>query len=139
MSAKKNKTHYFRWTLLILTSLPIVFRFNFWPTVYIKLSPLATEDFHYVWNTQDRIYRGDLRNGKSTIEFGHLFPDEDFFMRFDWWTDKGFSRCIYVTPKWGPNLEIHLDAYGLIDTKKTNRENLSNIRQCDDPPDSFRR
>jgi len=102
MDANKVGRRYVRWILL-----PLIVLF-FWyfcsPVVAVNFSLNSEEEFHYVWNTQDRIHRGDIKHGGSAVEFGYLFPDDDFFMMFDWWTDKGFQRCVDISPKWGRTL-----------------------------------
>ncbi|RMR91345.1 hypothetical protein ALP78_03957 [Pseudomonas coronafaciens pv. striafaciens] len=90
-----------------------------------------------MWNTQDRIHRGDIRHGGSAVEFSYIFPDGDFFMMFDWWTDKGFKRCIDITPKWGSTIDIYLDDIGRIDTAKTAPEVIARLKQCPGRPDPF--
>lgn len=90
-----------------------------------------------MWNTQDRIHRGDIRHGGSAVEFSYIFPDKDFFMMFDWWTDKGFKRCIDITPKWGSTIDIYLDDIGRIDTAKTAPEVIARLKQCPGRADPF--
>ncbi len=59
-------------------------------------------------------------------------------MRFDWWTDKGAQRCVYVTPKWGRLIDIYLDEAGRIDTAKTDPDVMSRLKQCEGERDPFR-
>ncbi|BAV72800.1 hypothetical protein PCAU_0591 [Pseudomonas chlororaphis subsp. aurantiaca] len=103
-----------------------------------QLIPDSKEEFRYVWNTQDRIHRGDIKHGGSAIESGYIFPDEDFFMMFFWWTDKGFQQCIDIAPKHWATIEIYLDATGRIDTTKTGPDVISLLKQCPGGPDPFR-
>jgi hypothetical protein len=67
--------------------------------------------------------------GQSTFDLGHIFPDENFFMMFDWWSDGEIRHCIYVTPKWS-RTKIYLDGNGDIDTRKTAPEDLARVEQC---------
>ncbi|ROO13638.1 hypothetical protein BK673_00730 [Pseudomonas fluorescens] len=138
MNANKTGRRYGRWILLILVALPIAFWYFGSPVVAVNFSPNSEGEFHYAWNTQDRIHRGDIKHGGSAVEFGYLFPDDDFFMMFDWWTDKGFQRCIDITPKWGRTIDIYLDETGRIDIAKTGPDVISRLKQCTGEPDPFR-
>jgi len=138
MYANKPKVRYGRWILLLSILLPPAFWYVASPVVAVNFSPNSKEVFRYVWNTQDRIHRGDIRHGGSAVEFSHIFPDEKFFMRFDWWTDKGFQRCIDITPKWGRTVDIYLDETGRIDTIKTPPDVIARLNQCKGESDPFR-
>lgn len=138
MNANKTGRRNRRWILLILVALPIAFWYFGFPVVAVNFSPNSEGEFHYVWNTQDRIHRGDIKHGGSAVEFGYLFSDDDFFMMFDWWTDKGFQRCIDITPKWGRTIDIYLDETGRIDIAKTGPDVISRLKQCTGEPDPFR-
>lgn len=48
-------------------------------------------------------------------------------MMFDWWSDKGGSHCISITPKW-PTTEIHLDRSGNIDISEGS--GTDRFKQC---------
>lgn len=138
MSANKPKIRYGRWMLLLPTVLAPVFWYLASPVVAVNFSPNSKDEFRYVWNTQDRIHRGDIKHGGSAVEFSYLFPDEDFFMRFDWWTDTGFQGCIDITPKWGRTIDIYLDVTGRIDTAKTTPDVIARLKKCAGEPDPFR-
>ncbi|WP_346399248.1 hypothetical protein [Pseudomonas syringae] len=137
MPVHKPKIRYGRWMFLLLGILPVAFWYFSSPVVAVNFSPNSKEEFRYVWNTQDRIHRGDIRHGGSAVEFSYIFPDGDFFMMFDWWTDKGFKRCIDITPKWGSTIDIYLDDIGRIDTAKTAPEVIARLKQCPGRPDPF--
>lgn len=138
MSVNKPGIRYGRWIILLLFILPVAFWYFASPVVAVNFSANSKEEFRYVWNTQDRIHRGDIRHGGSAVEFSHIFPDEDFFMMFDWWTDKGFKRCIDITPEWGSTIDIYLDDSGRIDTAKTVPDVIARLKQCSGRPDPFR-
>ncbi|WP_371355893.1 hypothetical protein ACA087_04305 [Pseudomonas chlororaphis] len=138
MSAKKHKVRYGRWLLLILVILPIALWHFASPVVSVDFSPDSKEEFRYVWNTQDRIHRGDIKHGGSAIESGYIFPDDDFFMMFFWWTDKGFQQCIDITPKRWATIDIYLDAAGRIDTTKTAPDIIARLKKCEGEPGPFR-
>ncbi|MHC8408010.1 hypothetical protein [Pseudomonas sp. TMB3-21] len=138
MSANKPKVRYGRWLLLLLVVGPLAFWYFASPVVAVNFSPDSKEEFQYVWNTQDRIHRGDIKHGGSAVEFSYIFPDQDFFMMFNWWTDAGFQRCIDIKPKWGRTIDIYLDATGRIDVAKTGPDVIGRLEQCAGEPDPFR-
>ena len=115
--------------------------FVFWymtlPRVSVHYSKDGKDELRYVWNTQHSIDRGDMLPGEGTADIGHIFPNKDFFMRFDWWTDKGDQWCIDITPKWGTTTEVNLDKTGKIDTAKTSSEVISRLKQCKGESDPF--
>lgn len=138
-NASNTNIKYGRWALVILLVCPIVFWYLASPVVAVNFSHEGREEFRYIWNTQHRIYKGEMPiGGGATVEWGDIFPDKDFFMRFDWWTDKGAQRCFYVTPKWGRTIDIYLDASGRIDTAKTDPDIITRLKQCAGEPDPFR-
>lgn len=99
------------------------------PKVYIFYSKDGTKDISYVLNTQNRIVRGDLRPNETTGDVGHIFPNEEFFMRFDWWSAGERRHCISITPKW-PTTEIYLDRNGDIDRSKGSGTDTDRLKQC---------
>lgn len=117
---------------LILLAL-FVFWYMTLPRVAVYYSKNGKDEFRYIWNTQHRIGKGGMFPGQGTADTGHIFPDKDFFMMFDWWTKKGPHRCINITPKWGKKIEIYLDETGRIDTAKTSFDDLDRLKQCDEP------
>ncbi|WDH33664.1 hypothetical protein [Pseudomonas chlororaphis] len=138
MSAKRHKIRYGRWLFLILVILPIALWHFASPVVSVDFSSDSKEEFRYVWNTQDRIHRGDIKHGGSAIESGYMFPGEDFFMMFFWWTDKGFQQCIDITPKHWATVDIYLDATGRVDTTKTAPDVIARLKRCPGESDPFR-
>lgn len=138
MSVSKPESGYRRWMLLLLTVIPVAFWYLASPVVAVNFSPNSKENFRYVWNTQDRIHRGDIRHGGSAVEFSYIFPEGDFFMMFDWWTDKGFKRCVDITPKRWSTMNIHLDEIGRVDIDRTAPEVIARLKGCPGQPDPFR-
>nr|WP_285863693.1 hypothetical protein [Pseudomonas sp. BGr12]MDL2422397.1 hypothetical protein [Pseudomonas sp. BGr12] len=123
-------------TLLLLASL--IFWYVTLPRVAVYYSRDGTERLHYIWNTQHRIDRGDMLPGQATADIGHLFPDEDFFMIFDWWIGKGTRSCIRISPEWGKTIDVYLDPAARIDATKTGPENIAHLKQCVGAPNPFR-
>lgn len=110
--------------------------FAFWyvatPTVTVHYSKEATENLGVVWNTENRIYRsgrGGLYPGETSMDFGHIFPDEGFFMEFYWWGKKTRNHCVNITPKW-PTTHIYLDANGDIDRSEDSGTDTYRLKQC---------
>jgi hypothetical protein len=99
------------------------------PGVTVHYAENGKEELKYIWNVQDRIYKGRMQPGGGTFDSGFIFPDEDFFMQFDWWGDKGRRHCISITPKW-PNTEIYLDADGDIDMRKGSGTDVDRLKEC---------
>lgn len=138
-NVSKSKFRYGRWVLFFLLIFPIAFWYFASPVVAVNFSQDGKEEFRYIWNTEHRIYKGDMpAGGGASVEYGHIFPDKNFFMRFDWWTDKGAQRCVYVTPKWGRMIDIYLDEMGRIDSAKTAPDVIARLKQCAGEPDPFR-
>ncbi|MGE8063685.1 hypothetical protein [Pseudomonas sp. NPDC089569] len=138
MHAKKPEIRYILWIVILLIILSAIFWYTASPVVVVNFSANSKEEFRYIWNTQHRIYKGDIKHGGSAIEFGYIFPDKDFFMMFDWWTDKGFQRCIDITPKWASTIDIYLDITGRIDMSRTPPDTIARLKQCKGQPDPFR-
>ncbi|WP_429539939.1 hypothetical protein [Pseudomonas fluorescens] len=122
--------------LLLLASL--VFWYVTLPRVAVHYPKDGKEELRYIWNTQHRIDKGGMLPGQSTADIGHIFPDKNFFMMFDWWTDKGFQRCIDITPKWGSTTDIYLDGTGRIDVSKSAPDVIARLKKCEGEPDPFR-
>jgi hypothetical protein len=51
------------------------------PTVTIHYSENGREELRYIWNVQDRIYKGGMQPGGGTVDNGFLFPDDNFLWR----------------------------------------------------------
>lgn len=133
--ARKFKTRYI---ILFFVLALLVFWYAATPSVIVHYSKDGTAELHSTWDTQHRIYRERILPGQATVDTGHIFPDAEFFMVFFWWADKGFQRCIDITPTWGRKIDIYLDATGRIDIARTSPEVVTRLKQCDGEPDPFR-
>lgn len=58
------------------------------PTVTVHYAENGKEELKYIWNVQNRIYKGRMQPGGGTSDNGFIFPDEDFFMQLDWWSER---------------------------------------------------
>ncbi|MEB0224635.1 hypothetical protein [Pseudomonas sp. 10S4] len=116
----------------------LVFWYVTLPRVVVNYPKDGKEELRYIWNTQHRIDKGGMLPGEGTADIGHIFPDKDFFMMFDWWSDKKLRRCIDITPKWGTTTEINLDETGRIDTAKTSSDVIARLKPCKGELDPFR-
>lgn len=137
MSESETKLYLGRW-ITGLGCLLIAGWYLALPRVVLYYSSDGSEGFHYVFNTQHSIFRRDLMPGETTGDAGHIFPDENFFMMFDWWTDEGFQRCVDITPERWSTLEIYLDDSGEIDTVKTAPDVIARLKQCPNRSAPFR-
>lgn len=100
------------------------------PSVTIHYTKEGRNEFSYMWNVQDRIYRGHMTPGGGAIDHGYLFPDEEFFMEFSWRNISGGRyHCISITPKWR-NTHIHLDENGSIDMRKKSGTDVDRLKEC---------
>lgn len=108
------------------------------PGVIVHYSREATDELRLIWDTDDRISRERMLPGEATSELSPIFPDENFFMVFFWWTDKGFRQCIDITPKRWATIDIYLERTGKIDTEKTAPEVMARLKKCEGESDPFR-
>ncbi|RMN29214.1 hypothetical protein [Pseudomonas coronafaciens] len=137
MSASEKKAYLARW-ITGFACLLIAGWYLALPRVVIYYSADGSNGFHYVLNTQHSILRRDLMPGDTTGDAGHILPDEDFFMMFNWWADKTPPRCIDITPKRWSTLDIYLDGSGKIDIAKTDPDVIARLKSCPGQPDPFR-
>lgn len=124
----------FRRILAVLSLMisPIAFWYVATPTVTVHYSKDATENLGVVWNTDNRIYRsgrGGLHPGETSMDFGHIFPGEGFFMEFYWWGKRTRNHCVNITPKWRTT-HIYLDANGDIDRSEEGGTDADRLKQC---------
>jgi len=116
--------------------------FLFWyvtlPRVVVNYSKDGADELRYIWNTQHRIDKGGIFPGEGTADIGHVFPDKNFFMMFDWWSGKKLRRCIDITPKWGSTTKINLDETGRIDIANTSSDVIARLKPCKGERDPFR-
>lgn len=137
MSVSEKKLYLGRWVTGFVCVL-IAGWYLALPRVVIYYSNDGSKGLHYVFNTQHSIFRRDLMPGETTGDAGHIFPDEDFFMMFDWWAYNTPPRCINITPKrWG-TLDIYLDGSGRVDTAKTAPDVIARLQRCEGQRDPFR-
>ncbi len=129
MSASERRPSHIGRRVALLSLAAVAIWYYAPPKVYVFYSKDGAENISYVLNTQHTIVRGELLPGNTTGDVGHIFPDNKFFMRFDWWSDKGGSHCINITPKW-PTTEIHLDRNGNIDTSEGSGTDTDHLKQC---------
>ena len=98
------------------------------PIATLHYPKSATHDLRYIWNVQDRVYKGILPPGASTSDQGALFPKDDFFMRVDWagGTHRG---CAVITPTWR-GTDIYLDENGDFDRSEGNLTDWEQLSAC---------
>ncbi|MBX8487094.1 hypothetical protein [Pseudomonas cichorii] len=135
MNAKNIKARYVIGALVIL---PLLFWYVATPVVHVHYSEKGTDELRLIWNTQHNIHKEGMLPGQATFDTGHVFPNSEFFMVFDWWSKKGLQRCIDITPKWGGTIDIYLDESAKIDTARTSPDVIARLKQCAGEPDPFR-
>ncbi|KAA0983781.1 hypothetical protein FQ187_11785 [Pseudomonas sp. ANT_J28] len=107
---------------------PVAFWYVATPWVSIHFSDKGKGPLGFVLNTQDEIYRGDINPGEVTGGPGHIFPNDDFFMQFDW-TNAGHNHCFSVKPKW-PRTHIYIGADGVIDKSPGSGTDVDRLVPC---------
>ncbi|KAA5847321.1 MULTISPECIES: hypothetical protein [Pseudomonas] len=135
MSAKNIKARYVIGALVVF---PLLFWYMATPVVRVHYSKEGTDELRLIWNTQHSIHKEGMLPGQATYDTGHIFPNEKFFMNFDWWNKKTLRRCINITPKWGSAIDIYLDGAGRIDTVKTAPDVIARLKRCEGDSDPFR-
>ena len=98
------------------------------PRVVIYFSEEGTGELKFILTTEHDIFRWKIYPGESTGGPGHLFPDENFFMQFDW-SNQGKSRCIRIDPEW-PTTNIFIAADGTIDTGQGSGTDIDRLAPC---------
>ena len=127
---RKIVQKYKRWLWIPFVYLAIGYWDIALPTVTFHYSENGEEELRYIWNVQDRIYKGGMKPGGGTVDNGFLFPDDDFFMEISWWGKKNVrAHCVSITPKW-PNTHIYLDANGDIDRSEGSGTDSDRLKQC---------
>lgn len=112
--ASKPKRYFWRWGMVLLF-VPIAFWYLATPQVSFHFSENGQGRLGYILNVQHGISKGDIYPGETTGGAGHIFPNSQFFMEFDW-TNAGQSHCIRVKPKW-PSTDVYIGADGAIDSR----------------------
>lgn len=113
-SANEPKRHVWRWVVALLLA-PIVFWYVATPQVSFHFSDKGQGRLGYILNVQHDISKGEIYPGEATGGAGHIFPNNQFFMEFDW-NNGGKSHCIRVKPKW-PNTDVYIGAEGAVDSR----------------------
>lgn len=127
-ASEKRSRHIGRWMGLLLIG-GVAWWYVAIPRVVVFYSKDGTKKISYVLNTQHTIVRGELLPGNTTGDVGHIFPDDEFFMRLDWWNAKGLNRCVSITPQW-PTTEIHIDRNGEIDSSEGSGTDRDRLKVC---------
>lgn len=132
ISASKSLLRHCWWLWIPLSPLAAVlfWRIAVLPSATVHYPKDGREVLRYVWNVQDRIFRGRMPPGSAVSDNGFLSADEGFFMEFSWHSEKGRWHCISIIPKW-PNTHIYLDADGNIDMRKESGTNTDRLKQCE--------
>jgi len=98
------------------------------PSATLHYPSRAKKELNHIWNVQHRIYREALVPGQSSTDYGVLFPNDDFFMRVDWWGGTA-NGCAVITPTWkGTN--IYLDENGDFDRSEGNLTDWQHLAPC---------
>jgi hypothetical protein len=121
--------------LALILLLVILWKAYILPNATVHYDKNGTEELRYIWNVQHRIYKGRLPPGASTTDQGFLFPDEKFFMMFDWQNKDGRPRCVYITPSWF-GTHMYLNANGDIDHSEGSATDSDRLKPC--PSDTAR-
>ena len=128
-TAANGQKSYKRWLWILFVFLVITQWDIGLPAVTIHYSKDAKGELKYIWNVQDRIFKGRMQPGGGTRDYGFLFPDDKFFMEVSWWDDSAIRHCVNVTPKW-PNTHIYLDANGDVDRSEGSGTDSDRLKQC---------
>jgi hypothetical protein len=100
------------------------------PGVSVYYSKEGREELSYIWNVQHRIYKGQMAPGGGAFDTGFIFPDDEYFMTFDWWSTQGNGHhCVSITSRWR-NTNIYLDANGNIDLSEGSGTDSDRLEKC---------
>jgi len=110
----KPKLHFWCWVVALLLA-PTALWYVAAPQVTFHFSDKGEGRLGYILNVQHDILKGEIYPGEATGGAGHIFPNDQFFMEFDW-NIGGKSRCVRVKPKW-PNTDVYIGADGAIDCR----------------------
>ena len=135
LSVRRLKARYVLGAIVIGS---LLFWYLALPIVRVHYSKGATDELRYIWNTQHSIHKEGLLPGQATYDTGHIFPDRNFFIIFDWWSEKSLRRCIDITPQWAGAMDIYLNAAGRIDRAATSPEVMAHLKQCEGEAGPFR-
>ncbi|RZO08833.1 hypothetical protein EKG40_10755 [Pseudomonas moorei] len=98
------------------------------PRVKVYYSDEAAGKLEFVLNTQHDIFRGEISPGQSTGGPGHLFPDDNFFMQFDW-TVSQKSHCVIISPVW-PTTRLYIGADGALNSSPNSGTDSDRLKEC---------
>ena len=134
-SASKSRSRHWWWLWILLLPLLPLLLIVFWNTVVLPTATVhypkdAVQELRYIWNVQDRIYKGRMSAGSAVSDHGFLSPDAEFFMEFSWRAEKNRWHCISIKPSW-PNTHIYLDADGNIDMRKGSGTDTDRLKPCE--------
>ena len=113
-SANKPKRHFRRWVMALLLA-PLIFWYVATPQVSFHFSDKGQGRLGYILNVQHDLSKGEIYPGQTTGGAGHIFPNSQCFMEFDW-NNGGTSHCIRVKPKW-PKTDVYIGEKGAIDSR----------------------
>ena len=82
-SANKPKRHFRRWVMALLLA-PLIFWCVATPQVSFHFSDKGQGRLGYILNVQHDLSKGEIYPGQTTGGAGHIFPNSQFFMEFDW-------------------------------------------------------
>ena len=97
--------------------------------VEIHFSKDGSGSLGYILNIQHDIDKHDIYPGQTRGGSGHIFPDDDFFMKFDW-NNAGRHHCICISPKW-PLTTVHIGPGGNVDWRPSSGTDVDRIWPCD--------
>jgi hypothetical protein len=119
---------YIKWWVLFLILLPMLFWYFATPRVRLHYPETADGRLHVFIITPYEKYSADIFPGETVGGIGRIFPDNDYFMQFDW-NVSGGHRCINVKPKW-PVVDIYLGADREIDRSLVSGTDNDQLFHC---------
>jgi hypothetical protein len=124
----KHRPLYIKLRLTILLLLTYLIWYVSVPRVKIHFSEEGSDQLVFTLNTQHDIFRWSISPGESAGGVGKLFPDEAFFMQFDWRVSNTM-HCVMISPKW-PATNIYIDARGDIDMSHESMTDVDRLGPC---------
>ncbi|WP_147472396.1 hypothetical protein [Pseudomonas syringae group genomosp. 3] len=114
---------------MLLVISPVLVLIAITPDATVFYSGAGRQSIGVIWDTNGRIYRSDMHPGGGTSDWGDIFSDEHFFMRFEWRGGTTGPRCIEITPTL-LGTRIYIDANGNLDTRPGSKTDKDQIRPC---------
>lgn len=127
-TALKNRVPRTRWIISAVILFPVFFWYLATPWVSFHYSSSAKEPLKFTLISPDELYGDHIPPGEARGGPGHIFPDEHFYMQFEWRSFKS-RRCIAINPKW-PNTHIYIDAEGEIDRSPGSGTDIDRVSPC---------